>query len=199
MQTKSWSRANPCKCTCMGEIKVWEQLITGSLVDFPPKCNHLSSRQSNDFLALLLKLLVEKGHGKDVILGCPGSWSREWQALHLPLDPWNVHSSHSQSCFVFFVFCFQGHSIESTTCCCDHLDGINDWTLLRPLYNFQGSGGQPQRSTHLVAIQDKLPIYNPLLNKTATYQSGEVCFFLQSLLALLIWRPIQMSPGKLWA
>lgn len=44
--------------------------------------------------------------------------------------------------------------------------------------------------THLAAIQEKSPMSVPLFIQPATYQSGLVCLFPWSLLALSMWWPI---------
>lgn len=47
-----------------------------------------------------------------------------------------------------------------------------------------------QKTIHLAAAQDKLPMYMPLLIKPATYQSQVVCLFLWSLLVLRVWETV---------
>ena len=85
----------------------------------------------------------------------------------------------------------QWHSLEIVMWYCDHLDGICDWTQLRPLYKFLRFGWQVQRFTHLVDTQDRLCKHVPLLINTAIYWPGVACLFLRFLLALdvqhLVW------------
>ena len=86
----------------------------------------------------------------------------------------STHHSHSQSCF-------KDAALREQCVIWDHLDGICDWTQLRPLYTLLNSGGQGWRA-HLVATKFSLVCKFPcLLNLPRTNLEWSASFFSLSL------------------
>lgn len=79
---------------------------------------------------------------------------------------------------------FQGLNLERVKCCWDHLGCIRDWTSPRPLYKLLRSWCVGMKIYSSCSCLRHTSCISPLLIKTATYQSGVACLFLQSLLIL---------------
>lgn len=107
------------------------------------------------------------------------------QHPHWPSNVHSVYSFHSGSPEIFKEGIYYW----------DHVDGIYDWTPFKLLYIILRFW-QACMEIYLSYDYQKQVSYVFVLIKPATYQSGGVCLFLCSLLALRVWGAVSILPEK---
>lgn len=92
--------------------------------------------------------------------------------------------------------CFQGCNLERAMCCGVHQDGTHEWIPLGPLQKLKILVGG-YRDLILQPPKTSLICQFPcILKLPPTYQSGGVCLFLWSLIALHVWGPACESTSE---
>lgn len=130
------------------------------------------------------------GHQEDVTACWPTSWTHAVRLLTLLLSLECMFCPPFPQCELF-----QGHSLETVRCCWDHVDGICDWTKLRPLHKLSTCGEWAQVSTCLVVSKTSLLYRFPyLLNWHLLIWSGPP---LRSLHSLHVRGPVCEQTGNL--